>query len=157
MLTDAELNQMLADAAEMQRLRDAASKAPWRNGKGAFTDGIVFDANDEGIAEFVGKADDSGARLSHANLKFTIAARSDKSAEHVERLVQVVRTLQDTIRRMVPHPTYRRLFNHPELLAEYLKLNGDNPIGIRRTIEACHIHGVEVPPHLKPYEEDANG
>lgn len=94
MLSDAELTQMLADAAEMRRIREAATECI---GNFTVSDPYGYDAMFcDVIAEGATVPCIQGCHHTVVEL-LAAAARSDNSADHVERLVQEVKALHKQI------------------------------------------------------------
>lgn len=80
---------------------------------------------------------------------------ADPSPANVLELAAEVERLREIVNQHVPLPSVARLFNEPELLLGYLDVHCGNLSSIHSIIQRCHIHGVEVPEHLKPYEVQA--
>lgn len=153
MLTDAELQQMLADAERMQVLRKYVTPAPW-TARFIQQDAIIEDA-DGPDGEVARMQLPFGAVCVDVmnNFDFIASSRTDPSAANVLRLVEEVRRLN--AKEITPHPAKTFYFKDAIRFSQYAKRF---PMVARdaaeEIIDACHIHGVPVPEHLKPYEKE---
>lgn len=142
MLTPDE-RQMVADAERSLKLQGAASDGPWESEYSGGGDWRIIESQDNFVAEvFSFAAQDDAA--------FIANSRTDPSAANVLTLAEEVERLRGIARRATPQPCYfsaaftRSYFERvdKELRREHAQ----------QCIDACRIHGVEVPEHLKPYE-----
>lgn len=151
MLTDAELTQMLADAERIQALREKATPGPWKKTQVAAKNGghnALVMGDSHSIMEVFGWHDDDNA----ANADLTVATRTDPSAANVLRLVEEVRQLRNMLRPNINNPEDDPLFYDADCIEQHV-----HPARRHKAasdiIDACHIHSVPVPEHLKAYEE----
>jgi len=154
-ISDAELAQMRADAERIEALRQSATEGPWGfDSRGDWSISTKRDASGRAKVVVSGRgACEYGIEpvSSLANGDFIAATRTDPSAANVLRLLEEVERLRQVAKRNIPHPTYFPVaFNaeHFERIGEVMK-----HYDARRAIDACHIHGVPVPEHLRPYEK----
>lgn len=149
MLTHEE-QKMVADAEHALKLQKAASDRPWLDDDGTIVDelgGVIAFVQPHGNVNTVAR---TGEHYSKSDAAFIANSRTDPSAANVLTLAKEVERLRGIARRATPQPRYfsaaftRSYFERvdKELRREHAQ----------QCIDACHIHGVEVPEHLKPYE-----
>lgn len=156
MLSDAELQQMLADAERIEALRGKATPGPWE----VCHDGwqIRGPEPETGL--------DKGPKVAHTcvgmtgnieqqvdDAEFIAATRTDPSAANVRKLVEEVRRLRNKLRLFIDHPNGDPLYYDPSVIAESV-VQSRRDAEANEVITACHIHNVPVPEHLKAYEEE---
>lgn len=155
MLKPERLAEMKAAAERQKALQDAATRGPWVD-----DDGTIRDEHGSAVAFIqphgnVNTVARTGEHYSKADAEFIAASRTDPSPANVLELAAEVKRLREIVNQHVPLPSVARLFNEPELLPGYLEVHCGNLSSIHSIIRRCHIHGVAVPEHLKPYETEA--
>jgi len=160
MLSDAELQQMLADAERIEALRGKATPGTWdvkRQYSNECEDVplIVCEPGADRGCGVIGEmwgAPYLGYKSTLPNASFIAATRTDPSAANVRKLVEEVRRLR--AKGTTVDPQKRFWFSASEKFAEYaMRFPRVAKDAAEEIIFACHIHGVPVPEHLKAYEE----
>lgn len=163
MLSDAELQQMLADAQRIEALRGKATPGPWDyeltdvgDDEFVYVPSEVTNKSGRKIVSFEGGLvpfDSEWTKESiEANADFIAATRTDPSAANVLKLLEEVDHLRNRLRLYIDHPNGDPVYFDPSCITEDVLPSRRNAAA-EDVIFACHVHGVPVPEHLRPYEK----